>query len=99
MAKYITRTFITTIVHSVAVTMVDNQPVTEELADIVIHGKVNDEKALKAAKKAYPDKNVLLKGIDYQSELRGMTVEDFMKYSVPMVDTAAAEDDDPADNQ
>lgn len=99
MAKYITRTFITTIVHSVAVTMVDNQPVTEELADIVIHGKVNDEKALKAAKKAYPDKNVLLKGIDYQSELRSMTVEDFMKYSVPMVGISAEEDDDPADNQ
>lgn len=98
MAKYITRTFITTIVHSVAVTMENNQPVTEELADIVIHGKVNDEKALKAAKKANPDKNVLLKGLDYQSELRGMTVEDFMKYSVPMTDTAA-EDDEPADNQ
>lgn len=98
MAKYITRTFITSIVHPVAVTMVDNQPITEELADIVIPGKVNDEKAAKAAKKAYPDKNVLLNGIDYQSELRGMTVEDFMKYSVPMTDTAA-ENDEPADNQ
>lgn len=98
MAKYITRTFITSIVHAVAVTMVDNHPITEELADIVIPGKVNDEKAAKAAKKAYPDKNVLLNGIDYQSELRGMTVEDFLKYSVPMTDTAA-EDDEPADNQ
>lgn len=91
MAKYITRTFITSIVHPVAVSMVNNQPVTEELEAIVITGKVTDEKALKAAKKAYPDKNVLLNGIDYQSELRGMTVEDFMKYSVPMVDTAADE--------
>lgn len=91
MAKYITRTFITSIVHPVAVSMVNNQPVTEELEAIVITGKVTDEKALKAAKKAYPDKNVLLNGIDYQSELRGMTVEDFMKYSVPMADTAADE--------
>ena len=98
MAKYITRTFITTIVHSVAVTMVDNQPITEKLPDFVIPGKVNDEKTAKAVKKAYPDKNVLLNGIDYQSELRGMTVEDFMKYSVPMVDTAA-DDTEPADNQ
>lgn len=98
MAKYITRTFITSIVHAVAVTMVDNQPITEELPDIVIPGKVNDEKAAKAAKKAYPDKNVLLNGIDYQSELRGMTVEDFLARSVPMTDTAA-EDDEPADNQ
>lgn len=98
MAKYITRTFLTTIVHSVAVTMVDNQPITEELADIVIPGKVNDEKAAKAAKKAYPDKNVLLNGIDYHSELRGMTVEDFLAYSVPMTDTAA-EDVESADNQ
>ena len=98
MAKYITRTFITSIVHPVAVTMVNNQPVTEELEDIVIPGKVSDEKALKVAKKAYTDKNVLLNGIDYQSELRGMTVEDFMKYSVPMVDTAA-EDTESADNQ
>ena len=98
MAKYITRTFITSIAHAVAVTMVDNQPITEELPDIVIPGKVNDEKAAKAAKKAYPDKNVLLNGIDYQSELRGMPVEDFLKYSVPMTDTAA-EDTEPADNQ
>lgn len=98
MAKYITRTFITSIVHTVAVTMVDNQPITEELADIVIPGKVNDEKAAKAAKKAYPDKNVLLNGIDYEAEMRGMTVEDFMKYSVPMTDPAA-EDDEPEDNQ
>lgn len=98
MAKYITRTFITSIVHPVSVTMVNNQPVTEELEAIVITGKVSDEKALKAAKKAYPGKNVLLNGIDYQSELRGMTVEDFMKYSVPMVDTAADETES-ADNQ
>ena len=98
MAKYITRTFITSIVHPVAVTMVNNQPVTEELEAIVIPGKVSDEKALKVAKKAYTDKNVLLNGIDYQSELRGMTVEDFMKYSVPMVDTAV-EETEPADNQ
>lgn len=98
MAKYITRTFITSIVHPVAVTMVNNQTVTEELEAIVIPGKVSDEKALKVAKKAYPDKNVLLNGIDYQSELRGMTVEDFMQYSVPMVVTAA-EDTESADNQ
>lgn len=98
MAKYITRTFIKSIVHPVAVTMVNNQPVTEELEAIVITGKVSDEKALKVAKKDYPDKNVLLNGIDYQSELRGMTVEDFMKYSVPMVDTAADETES-ADNQ
>ena len=98
MAKYITRTFITSIVHPVAVTMVNNQPVTEGLEAIVITGKVSDEKALKVSKKAYPDKNVLLNGIDYQSELRGMTVEDFMKYSVPMVDTTADETES-TDNQ
>lgn len=98
MAKYITRTFITSIVHPVAVTMVDNQPITEKLPDIVIPGKVNDEKAAKAAKKAYPGKNVLLNGIDYKSELRGMTVEDFLAHSVPMTDTAA-EDVESADNQ
>lgn len=98
MAKYITRTFITSIVHPVAVTMANNQPVTEELEAIVITGKVSDEKALKVAKKAYPDKSVLLNGIDYQSELRGMTVENFMKYSVPMVDTAV-EETESTDNQ
>lgn len=98
MAKYITRTFITSIVHPVAVTMVNNQPVTEELEAIVITGKVSDEKALKVAKKAYPDKNVLLNGIDYKSELRGMTVEDFLAHSVPMTDTAA-EDVESAANQ
>ena len=98
MAKYITRTFITSIVHPVVVTMVDNQPITEELPDIAIPGKVNDDKAAKVAKKAYPDKNVLLNGIDYQSTRRGMTVEDFLKYSVPMTETAAWEAEH-ADNQ
>ena len=98
MAKYITRTFITSIVHPVAVTMVNNQPVTEELEAIVITGKVSDDKALKAAKKAYREKNGLRKGIDYKPDRRGMPVGNFMKYSVPMVNTAA-EDTEPADNQ
>lgn len=94
MAKYVTRTFITTVIHGVAVYMVGDHCVTNPLAAIVVDGKLDDDKAAKALKKAYPDEsNVLVKGVEYKTELRGMTVEDFKAYSIVMPEKGSADVD------
>lgn len=94
MAKYVTRTFITTVIHGVSVRMDGDNCVTNPLADIVVDGKLDDDKAAKALKKVYPDKsNVLVKGVEYKTELRGMTVEDFKAYSIVMPEKGSADVD------
>ena len=85
MAKYVTRTFVTTVIHGVSVYMDGDNCVTSPLADVIVDGKLDDDKATKALKKAYPDEsNVLVKGVEYKTELRGMTVEDFKANSIVM---------------
>lgn len=92
MAKYVTRTFITTVIHGVSVRMVGGNCVTNPLADIVVDGKLDDDKADKALKKAYPDdSNVLVKGVEYKTELRAMRVEDFKAYSTIIYATVMPE--------
>lgn len=94
MAKYVTRTFITTVIHGVSVYMDGDNCVTSPLADIIVYGKLDDNKAAKALKKAYPDEsNVLVKGVEYKTELRGMTVEDFNAYSIVMPKKGSADVD------
>lgn len=101
MAKYVTRTFVTTVIHGVSVYMDGDNCVTSPLADVIVDGKLDDDKATKALKKAYPDEsNVLVKGVEYETELRGMTVEDFKHYSIVMLEKGdAAVDADEADTE
>lgn len=94
MAKYVTRTFVTTVIHGVSVYMDGDNCVTSPLADVIVDGKLNDDKATKALKKAYPDEsNVLVKGVEYKTELRGMTVEDFKAYSIVIPEKGSADVD------
>lgn len=94
MAKYVTRTFVTTVIHGVSVYMDGDNCVTSPLADVIVDGKLDDDKATKALKKAYPDEsNVLVKGVEYKTELRGMTVEDFKHYSIVMPEKGSADVD------
>lgn len=94
MAKYVTRTFITTVIHGVSVYMDGDNCVTSPLADVIVDGKLDDDKATKALKKAYPDEsNVLVKGVEYKTELRGMTVEDFKVNSIVMLEKGSADVD------
>lgn len=94
MAKYVTRTFITSVIHGVYVYMDGDNCVTTPLADVIVDGKLDDDKATKALKKAYPnDSNVLVKGVDYKTELRGMTVEDFKAKSIVMPEKGRADVD------
>ena len=94
MAKYVTRTFVTTVIHGVSVYMDGGNCVTSPLADVIVDGKLDDDKATKALKKAYPDEsNVLVKGVEYKTELRGMTVEDFKDNSIVMPEKGSADVD------
>ena len=94
MAKYVTRTFVTTVIHGVSVYMNSDNCVTSPLADVIVDGKLDDDKATKALKKAYPDEsNVLVKGVEYKTELRGMTVEDFKANSIVMSEKGSADVD------
>ena len=83
MAKYVTRTFITSVIHGVSVYMDGDNCVTGHIFEVMVDGKLDDDKATKALKKAYPNEsNVLVKGVEYKTELRGMTVEDFKANSI-----------------
>ena len=94
MAKYVTRTFVTTVIHGVSVYMDGDNCVTSPLADVIVDGKLDDDKATKALKKAYPNEsNVLVKGVEYKTELRGMTVEDFKFNSIVMPEKGSADVD------
>ena len=94
MAKYVTRTFVTTVIHGVSVYMDGDNCVTSPLADVIVDGKLDDDKATKALKKAYPNEsNVLVKGVEYKTELRGMTVEDFKVNSIVMPEKGSADVD------
>lgn len=94
MAKYVTRTFVTTVIHGVSVYMAGDNCVTSPLADVIVDGKLDDAKATKALKKAYPDEsNVLVKGVEYKTELWGMTVEDFKANSIVMSEKGSADVD------
>ena len=94
MAKYVTRTFITSVIHGVSVYMDGDNCVTSPLADVIVDGKLDDDKATKALKKAYPDEsNVLVKGVEYKTELRGMTVEDIKGNNIVMTEKGSADVD------
>lgn len=94
MTKYVTRTFVTTVIHGVSVYMDGDNCVTSPLADVIVDGKLDDDKATKALKKAYPNEsNVLVKGVEYKTELRGMTVEDFKANSIVMPEKGSADVD------
>lgn len=94
MAKYVTRTFITSVIHGVSVYMDGDNCVTSPLADVIVDGKLDYDKATKALKKAYPNEsNVLVMGVEYKTELRGMTVEDFKANSIVMPEKGSADVD------
>lgn len=94
MAKYVTRTFVTTLIHGVSVYMDGDNCVTGPIFEVMVDGKLDDDKATKALKKAYPNEsNVLVKGVEYKTELRGMTVEDFKANSIVMPEKGSADVD------
>lgn len=94
MSKYVTRTFVTTVIHGVSVNMDGDNCVTIPLADVIVDGKFDDDNAAKVLKKTYPNEsNVFVKGVEYKTELRGMTVEDFKANSIVMPEKGSADVD------
>lgn len=94
MAKYITRTFLTTSIHCVAVSYQNGEIFHEALPDVVVSGKVSDKKANALVSKTYPEQTVIVTGTSVTGELRGITPEDFLAHSVVLNN-----DDDDTDSE
>lgn len=78
MQKYITRTVDYTKIRGYLVKFRsggDNEKI--ELPPIDVVGKLNEDKAVKLFQKKY-GYNIIVTGIEYSSELRRMTIEDFI---------------------
>ena len=76
MQKYITRTVDYTKIRGFLVQIGgDNEKI--ELPPIEVAGKLNEDKAIKLFKKEY-GYNTIVTGIERSSELRRMTIEDFI---------------------
>lgn len=76
MQKYITRTVDYTKIRGfLAQIGGDNEK--NELPPIDVAGKLNEDKAIKLFRKKY-GYNTIVTGIEYSSELRRMTIEDFI---------------------
>lgn len=81
------RTIITSTIKVARVDIVKGKIETKELEPIVVVGTtaVKDDKALKQAKAKYKDiPNVVVLSVDVREEVRGMNIETFLKYSVPV---------------
>ena len=86
-SNYITRTFANTLVKFTRTTVraVDGKPelFTEEIAT-QFKGKMTVEQAQEKLNKANPNTVIIVKYANYIEEVRGMLVEDFLRYSVPV---------------
>lgn len=81
------RSVITSTIKVAAVKVVDGKVGTTELEPIVHVGTtaVKDANATKLAKATYKtEPSIVVLGIDVKEEVRGMDLETFMKYSIPV---------------
>lgn len=94
-SNYITRTFANTLVKFTRTTVraVNGKPelFTEEIAT-QFKGKMTVEQAQEKLNKANPNTVIIVSEADYIEEVRGMLVEDFLKYSVPVQRPASQQD-------
>lgn len=85
--KDFSRTIITSTIKVARVDIVKGKIETKELEPIVVVGTtaVKDDKALKQAKAKYKDNpSIVVLSVDVKEEVRGMNIETFLKYSVPV---------------
>lgn len=80
MAKMITRTI--TQSQIVVGELIGDE--VKAIGSIVEDAKVDETKALKIVRKAFPTQNVLILDILVEEGLRQMSQEDFVKYSTPV---------------
>ena len=86
--KYTTRKYVKTIVTYNELTLVDKKPQLSEPMEITLNGVITDIDKIQKEIRAINNDNKIYVVIDtkQEEELRGMTLEDFYKYSVPMAD-------------
>ena len=82
MRKNITRTMATSTIHSVKLTMENDQPKIETLDPVVLTGKATKESALKELRKIHGnDAPVSITKIETSEDVYEISVEDFLKYA------------------
>lgn len=96
MAKLITRTFFTSVIHAAVIVVENDAPVVKETFDVTVDGKIDDDKAKRLVSKQRPNDTVVVTSIDYTGVLRGITREAFIENSV--VIEKPSEDDKPTDD-
>ena len=80
MRKTITRTIATSTIKAFKLSMVNGQPVVENLDPVIIAGKAKEKEALKALKEKYGDlKGVTIGEIETSEATYEISVEDFIK--------------------
>lgn len=80
MRKTITRTFTTSTVKVVEVTINEGIPETKPLADLTFDGDVSMEKAQREAIRVYKGKQVAIANIEKAEEKYAISADDFKKY-------------------
>lgn len=92
MRKSITRTMATSTIHSVMLTMENDQPKVEKLEPVVVTGKATEETALKTLKSIH-GKNapVSVTKIETSEDVYEISVEDFLKYATKIGTETAQE--------
>lgn len=97
MRKAIVRTITATTINSVNVSFKDGKPAMLTNEPLTVNGTIDEEKALKAARKAY-GANATITGLVEVNDVYEISVDDFIKYakkidkpSAEQVQEAAAE--------
>jgi hypothetical protein len=91
MRAKITRTMTQTTITGVTLELKDKNPVTTELAPIVVNGVVKD--AVKELKNAYgKDKNYAVLEVKEEEKVYEISVEDFLKYAKEVKKEESTED-------
>ena len=91
MTNFFTRTLVSTEIQ-VAELKIGTTDLTV-LGAIEVEGKVSPEKAVRIANKEYKGKQVVVIGLEEKQEKRTLSYEDFMKYSVVVVEEEVSEDE------
>ena len=86
-SNYITRTFANTLVtfNRSTVALENGAPTLKtETISTQFKGKLDKEQAQEKLNKANPNTVIIVTETSYIEEVRGMKIEDFLKYSVPV---------------
>lgn len=81
MRKTMTKEVTKTTVKLAKMVVVDGTPQAEQMDDVVLVGNVDIEKAQKEISKKFPGQSVTVFGVDADTQVYEMSVEEFLKHA------------------